>query len=185
MLDGLGGLTTPEHIGMWFSHQHCVVKSCPTQNRTRDFPATVPFSPALLFLVILRHPGQQQTLYTQPTSKQFLSQITRVCRIQLFWEQSEVTANQQSLKSNLSRHPLLMAYHIYLNISIHKMDDVSCCPFKWFSVRPLCFLSLCTALIQRAASSSNYKRREKRVGRSSRWLWRGINLLGICKTPYK
>lgn len=94
---------------------------------------SIVFSPALLFLVILRHAGQQQTLYTQPTSKQFLSQITRVYRIHLFWEQSEVTANQQSLKSNLSRHPLLMAYHIYLNISIHKMDDVSCCPFEWFS----------------------------------------------------
>lgn len=160
-------------------------KVVPHKTIQGTFQQQCPFSPALLFLVILRHPGQQQTLYTQPTSKQFLSQITRVCRIQLFWEQSEVTANQQSLKSNLSRHPLLMAYHIYLNISIHKMDDVSCCPFEWFSVRPLCFLSLCTALLQRAASSSNYKRREKRVGRSSRWLWRGINLLEICKTPYK
>lgn len=55
-----------------------------------------------------------------------------------------------------------MAYHIYLNISIHKMDDVSCCPFEWFSVRPLCFLSLCTALIHRASQQLQLKEQGKK-----------------------
>lgn len=55
-----------------------------------------------------------------------------------------------------------MAYHIYLNISIHKMDDVSCCPFEWFSVRPLCFLSLCTALIHRASQQFQLKEQGKK-----------------------
>lgn len=120
---GSGTLAASEYIGAWFSPQVLSCKhselSCMKSNKgVSSYNILLNF--AVLFLVIFRHPGQQETLYTQPTSEQFLSQITRVCRIQLFWEQSEVTANQQSLKSNLSRHPLLMACHIYLNISIHK-----------------------------------------------------------------
>lgn len=42
------------------------------------------------------------------------------------------------------------------------MDDVSCCPFEWFSVRPLCFLSLCTALIHRASQQLQLKEQGKK-----------------------
>lgn len=59
------------------------------------------------------------------------------------------------------------------------MDDVSCCPLKWFSVRPLCFLSLCTSLIHRAGQQFQLKEQ----GEKKEWvdlLPDGFEATSIC-----